>query len=338
VVISELEISKNQIRKAGKILKSVDSSSDDRNDALDLLSEWRTRHAYPLNQAYKIVNRIAVPIDKKAIFGQRLKRAKSIISKLQRLKSGLNEMQDIAGSRVILNNYKQLLEVDSKLLTGKNILNNRGKDYIQTPKHDGYRSVHRIYKYQGSKLEHKDLLVEIQLRTRLQHAWATSVEIIDTFLGEQLKLGKGSKEWKHFFYLVANQFAKLENLPNDASYIELEELKLLVKELNVINRMSGYANMSFQAAQVKDVGDQYFLLVLHPQIHEVKVIPFKKKPAGLKSAKDMYSALEKSWTVSSDYDVVLVSGSSIKELKMSYPNYFADSKLFLKKLKELVEN
>ncbi len=99
MVIHELEISKNQIKKAGKVLKSNAVSLEASVEAMNLLSDWRARHAYPLNQAYKLVNRIAKEIDKKAIFGQRLKRAKSIINKLQRMNSGLNEMQDIAGCR-----------------------------------------------------------------------------------------------------------------------------------------------------------------------------------------------------------------------------------------------
>tara|TARA_R110002167_G_scaffold232501_1_gene437698 strand:- start:244 stop:702 length:459 start_codon:yes stop_codon:yes gene_type:complete len=145
----------------------------------------------------------------------------------------------------VVDDYKQLTKLDSQLLKSKSILKNRGKDYIQGPKLDGYRSIHRIYKYQGSKLEHSGLLVEIQLRTKLQHAWATAVEIIDTFLAEQLKLGKGSEEWKQFFYLVANQFAQLEGLPNSAEKDDLKKLQKLASELNVVQRMNDFAAMLF---------------------------------------------------------------------------------------------
>tara|TARA_R110002167_G_scaffold232501_1_gene437697 strand:- start:6 stop:269 length:264 start_codon:yes stop_codon:yes gene_type:complete len=69
---------------------------------------------------------------------------------------------------------------------------------------------------------------------------------------------------------------------------------------------------SSSADELNAKGDSYFLLVLYPHEHRVRVITFSKKDAGLNEAKEMYSALEKSWTTTSDYDVVLVSGKSIK--------------------------
>ena len=43
------------------------------------------------------------------------------------------------------------------------------------------------------------LWIEIQLRTSLQHAWATVVETVDAFTNENLKFGAGSDDWKRFF-------------------------------------------------------------------------------------------------------------------------------------------
>jgi ppGpp synthetase/RelA/SpoT-type nucleotidyltranferase len=38
------------------------------------------------------------------------------------------------------------------------------------------------------------LWIEIQLRTSLQHAWATAVETVDAFTNENLKFGAGSDD------------------------------------------------------------------------------------------------------------------------------------------------
>ncbi len=45
------------------------------------------------------------------------------------------------------------------------------------------------------------LLIELQLRTRLQHEWATAVETMGTFLQSSLKSSQGPEEWLDFFSL-----------------------------------------------------------------------------------------------------------------------------------------
>ena len=50
-------------------------------------------------------------------------------------------------------------------------------DYITTPKDSGYRGVHLIYRYYSDKNEtFNGLKIEVQIRTALQHAWATAVD------------------------------------------------------------------------------------------------------------------------------------------------------------------
>ena len=44
--------------------------------------------------------------------------------------------------------------------------------------------------------------VELQLRTRLQHAWATANEIVGTFRREELKSGEGGPDWLRYFVLA----------------------------------------------------------------------------------------------------------------------------------------
>lgn len=50
-------------------------------------------------------------------------------------------------------------------------------DYISTPKESGYRSLHLKYKNKNKyRPDYDGLQIEIQLRTKLQHIWATAVE------------------------------------------------------------------------------------------------------------------------------------------------------------------
>ena len=75
------------------------------------------------------------------------------------------------------------------------------RDYIQHPKPSGYRSIHLVYKYKNPiSPEYNGLFVELQIRTRLQLAWATAVETMGTYLGHALKSSEGPERWLDFFW------------------------------------------------------------------------------------------------------------------------------------------
>ncbi|MDQ5968601.1 MAG: hypothetical protein QG561_252 [Patescibacteria group bacterium] len=86
---------KTQIRNAGKTLK--DNPKD--SEALDILSNFRSAHAYPLNSIQDNLRKQARKIAKDKdtiIISQRLKRMPSILSKIERESSmELTRMQDI---------------------------------------------------------------------------------------------------------------------------------------------------------------------------------------------------------------------------------------------------
>lgn len=332
MVIIEMELSKNQVKQAGRTLKNPDATIAERNHAFDILSEWRSRHVEPLNLAYKLVYRHATSVDKKAFFGQRLKRAVSIISKLKRLPSGLAEMQDIAGCRAIVSSPEYLQKLDLSLSKSKAIDDSKGKDYIKHPKPDGYRGIHKIYRYQGAKEYAKGLMVEIQLRTQLQHSWATAVEIIDIFEQQQLKTGGGENDWKQFFKLASDAFAQHENLEVSSDY-SCQRLAQLARKLDVIAKLKSYSVVS-KIAQEQHHQGKYLLMWLRKSQKMVQLIPFDD----YSSARDMYIAMEKEHANNDNYDVVLVHVDSIKELRKTYPNYFADSKRFVSTLQNILSN
>ncbi len=121
-------------------------------------------------------------------------------------------MQDIGGCRVIMKSIRHV----NKL---KRELKKRGdyqvKDYIAEPKEDGYRSVHLIGKFPG-KERGSQYSIEIQLRTAIQHSWATAVEIIDLFTKQSLKSNQGKQDWKDFFMAAGDALAELDGVPVDA--------------------------------------------------------------------------------------------------------------------------
>ena len=55
--------------------------------------------------------------------------------------------------------------------------------------------------------------IEVQIRTQLQHSWATAVEAIGMVRGEDLKGGEGNMEWLRLFELMSSEFAEIESCP-----------------------------------------------------------------------------------------------------------------------------
>jgi ppGpp synthetase/RelA/SpoT-type nucleotidyltranferase len=330
-----MEVSKSSVDRAGETLRQRHSDEA----ALDILAACRNKHIYVLNLAFKLLKRQTDKVGNHAIYGQRLKRVSSILHKLARLPNAkLSRLQDIGGCRVILSDYEKLRALYAGLKKSKLILPNY-KDYITYPKNDGYRSIHLIYQCGSRDIEYAGLKIEFQLRTKLQHAWATAVEIIDSFEGEQLKLGKGSEKWQRFFYLVADEFARLENLPLHDNTImgRLDEIKQLCKDLNVINKLNGYAHISKivenkKDKQIKDAKFFILILFLKKNPPELRRMSFKDQI----EAQNAYIALEKGYINNPSVNILMVKMDSIKQIKKSYPNYFADSKIFWETLTSIV--
>src|SRR5262249_50657596 len=63
----------------------------------------------------------------------------------------------------------------------------RTKDYITEPAPSGYRSVHVMVSYH-------ERVIELQIRTRMQHQWAYTVENLGARVSADLKSGEGPPE------------------------------------------------------------------------------------------------------------------------------------------------
>ncbi len=144
---------------------------------------------------------------KPVITARRLKRFPSIEKKLKRFHTmRLSQMQDIAGVRTVFNTISEVYDfaddMQKTYSKNRNFSFKSSKDYINRPKEDGYRGIHQIFIYK--KGPHKDsfgLSVELQIRTLLQHYWATAVEILSLKSSLNLKLGEGLEYKKEFFKL-----------------------------------------------------------------------------------------------------------------------------------------
>lgn len=149
----EPAFSRNQVNRAGEILVGRgEFTVRDHLWADEVLANWRACHGYPINtfQAtlrFKLKNGFG-----ESIVAQRLKRAPSIVLKLQRFPDmQLARMQDIGGLRAVLSSVRRvrLLERNYRESSFEHTLAN-SKNYIDEPKDDGYRGVHLIWVFRKS--------------------------------------------------------------------------------------------------------------------------------------------------------------------------------------------
>lgn len=327
----------NQINKAGKIIADPFSTPKEQKQALIVLNNWRASHAYPLhvicsNLRKKNPNNIVV---------QRLKRLDSIIGKIQRFPDmQLYKMQDLGGCRVIVDTIEQVYEAIDEYKTSRirHILK-REYDYIANPKKSGYRSYHMVYQFHSDSKDtyNKNMFIEIQFRTKLQHMWATAVEMMGIYTKSNLKSSQGDYDILRFFTLVSSLFAieeKMPVCPNTSDWADelIREIKYLDANNNIISTLSGL-NVSIDYTSKKfnqRNKNLYYILLLNYNKKTVSVRAFKS--SSLETATKVYSQIEQN----SDINVVLVSASSFETLKLAYPNYFADISAFINKLETII--
>ena len=344
--------SKKRVDWAGNILIDEISSKEDKNKAIGILDNWRAIHRYPMQIFKKRLKNVSEKMDKESFAVQRLKRLPSIIKKLQRVYQGdkptmkLSQMQDIAGCRVVMPTIKQARELYEKHYLKGHIKHSKvnEKDYIMIPKEDGYRSIHLIYRYNSDKEGKKDfndLLVEVQIRSKLQHLWATAIEIVDFFTRQAIKSNEGQKEWINFFRLVSSAFAIMERTPTISGTPKnkkelYSQIKAQEEKLQVIRVMEGWTHAVkvFQEVTKEKPKVQFFLLELDVEEGRLNLRAYTKEQE--KIAIGDYNQAEKRNQGKKSYDVVLVGADTTNDLKKAYPNYFVDSEEFLEELQKII--
>ncbi|WP_301430869.1 hypothetical protein [Acinetobacter baumannii] len=354
-----MTFSKKDVIRAGEALNNEQLLDDAQllEKTMNVLTYWRDSHVIPLNMAENLLNRFIYRIDKKAFIAKRLKRFESIKRKLKRFDGmQLKNMQDIGGIRVVVENLKQVNSI-YKVLANEHCFYNDGKfikmdNYILQPKNDGYRSLHMVGKFNNKSNEKRK--IEFQIRTKLQHSWATTLEIVDIFTGQDLKSNDGLYDYKKFFKDVSDQFQIIENLKgfldNDKGQLTKEYLTKVIQSQHLINQCNDIKNfmdrpvgsitienhLKTYCVTLNDLNkvlaaktnkDGFMLIRLNVQTRKIEHEFFTNSEQTLASQR--YSQYEQLLSKNEKWIVALLSTNAIGGLKEAYPNYFADSEIFL---------
>jgi len=355
--------SRTHVKRSGETLRNSENPFNE-IDAMEALNNWKAAHELPLHYIMKTVKKYSNEISKISTIVQRRKRTESILLKLNQLpKLDLARMQDLVGFRIVFRHddpKKNLACVDElikKISTSRMRSKvTRSTDYIKNPRDSGYRSIHSIFKYNSNTYpDHKNMQVELQIRTKIQHYWATAVETVEMFERAHLKQGLGDKNWLEFFRLMSRLMA----IDEGSTEVSDEEKKLLLKELRdvsiKIDASSRLAIISLQSKILQvayvnikkgmksNLGYMLLRLDLKPMINNSKESADKTKarsktPITITTfdkndefkATEQYSRMEKETHENRDVFVLLAKAQDVKSLKNGFPNYFADITEFIK--------
>lgn len=268
---SEPQYDKKQVdtagRDLGKLIFPVDTIAG--INALGVINNWRSSHSYPLNTFQITLRRKGRKIERGVIVAQRIKRLESIHAKLARQPSmRMSQMQDIAGCRAVFKNMRSVRRLVAHYKGSKfDHVFKSEKDYIAEPKKDGYRCYHLVYEYHGTAANavYTGTKIEIQVRTQLQHAWATAVEAVGIFTKQALKSNQGNQDWLRFFALMGTAIAAIEQChpvpetPTEKGEL-ISEIQALVDKLHVREMLMAYNTTINLVGSAKDA--KYFLLTL----------------------------------------------------------------------------
>jgi ppGpp synthetase/RelA/SpoT-type nucleotidyltranferase len=323
--------SKSRVDRAGENIRNQKYTDDD----LRVVEEWRAAHRAVLN-TFQAILRTRTRRENITV-AQRHKRRTTIFDKLARFPGmQLSRMDDVAGCRLIFKDIESLYNFREIFLKArfhhkrKNDLDKY--DYLKKPKNSGYRGIHDVYSYDvnsdtGKHL--KGLLVEIQYRTAIQHAWATAVEVIGFITSSQPKFEKGDKRYQYSMALaseiLARSFESATGPFQNISDIDLvKEFLEKDNEINLLNMLKGLNSSSAHLSENKNA-----ILIFSPD-GELEIKTYRSAPEALRALFQLESE-------QSGKDIVLVKADTNEEVRFAFKNYFSDAQDFINLIEQGIE-
>lgn len=326
-----MNLSKTLIDNAGKSLsKDTETDVDKYILYTDAFDEYRKNHLEPLSKTTMELQQWLAQFGKDYFIAQRLKRKPQILRKLKRFSVRLSQLQDIGGCRVIVeqnNDVDELVNLlKEKLDASKDLKVVKMTDYRGEGREDsGYRAYHVI-------LERENYKMEIQIRSKIQHYWAETIERTSVVYGHHLKELDGDPIVIQYFKSLSDLFYEIEagRKPIPALRIKLEELRLkseqIIQNADEKNIFSSYVNegvtkdLEKKESNLGNGSLNNWIFVFNWNIGSfVTWDLITNDPQG---AIAQYVKYENQYTSENGFEVVLVGSTKVSTIKQTHSHYF----------------
>ena len=322
--IPTYNFSMNRLDRAGKAFRNGTETTED----FHVLNEWRERCSAELSNVRTHVNQIIrsleIELKREAIVSQRLKRLPTIISKLKHFpRMQLSTMQDIAGIRVVFRNSEDLSRFLARIQKGKSGFQ-VARDYIKEPAASGYRSIHLI-KTMNSKVK-----VELQIRTQIQHAWATTVETSDVLFSHEgeYKRDHSIGTTRSLFFQEVSKLMAMYERGETLDQALITTVLDLDQEITLTKRVRDFGTaLTIVNDHLQDKNRGSYWLI---QINDGSITLSRGAETRKSDLIQQYTKLEEEGK-----QAVLVKVDDYESLQKAYPNYLGDSSRFINFIQEL---
>jgi len=326
-----MELSKTLIDNAGRSL-SRDTETDVDKYILhtDAFDEYRKNHLEPLSQMTVELQHWLSQYGNEYFIAQRLKRKPQILRKLRRFSVRLSQLQDIGGARIIVN---QNSDVDAfvnflkeRLEGSEDLKVVKMTDYRGEGREDsGYRAYHVVLDKEGYKME-------LQIRSRIQHYWAETIERTSVVYGHYLKELDGDPLVIQYFKTLSDLFSEIESgrKPDAALKTKVEELRIksekIIQNADKKNVFNSFVNegvikdLEKTEKRLSESGLNNWIFVFNWNIGSF--VTWELITNDPEEAIKRYVDYENRYTSENGFEVVLVGSSHVATVRQTHSHYF----------------
>ena len=320
-------MTKGEINRLGERIARAPTHVDGAD--VELLQNFRVSFREPIAEVFSFLSNAVKKVDKNCVVTYRIKRIDSIIRKLGRFAQSdkgsmqLSRMGDIAGCRCIFNSSDEqklygLVDLIRKEY-GSDVTVN---DSVKNPKPTGYRSIHVYVKDHKTKKP-----VEIQIRNRTHHNWATLVEIVDVLYHTSIKELGPIGPLGEFLVLYSNK--EILNKKERLRLLRIESKEKLFERISSIFT-SNYLGIKHCWLNQYSKGS-FFVIETDNGRSSISVFPSFDQ-----AEKEYYSR----YLANMQANIVLthIKNPSFEEISMAYSNYVLAMHAFIDEYRELLIN